>query len=232
LTKDETIKLIGIVTMAYPNFDKFKDEKHIRSLVAFWADMFADDDSVLVALAVKKHISTSKWPPSIAEIREILVDITCPGLLQPEAAWDLVSRTLFAVGEYCHEDIRSQLPRPVYQTVESLGYSNLWKMRGKRDGLARLAFIQSYKERIERMRNDALLPASLREKMRLVRMSFDDGTRELLETMNRRYEDKREMFQSIANRDLLDIPELEDAAAPLLTSGKNDELEDTDEYED
>lgn len=34
MTQKETIKLIGIITMAYPNFDKFKDENHIRSMVA------------------------------------------------------------------------------------------------------------------------------------------------------------------------------------------------------
>ena len=34
MTREETIKVIGIITTAYPNFDKFRDEKHIRSIVA------------------------------------------------------------------------------------------------------------------------------------------------------------------------------------------------------
>ena len=68
MTREEIIKVIGIITTAYPNFDKFRDEKHIRSMVAIWADMFSEDDAGLVALSVKEYISTSKWPPSIAEI--------------------------------------------------------------------------------------------------------------------------------------------------------------------
>ena len=75
MTREEIIKVIGIITTAYPNFDKFRDEKHIRSMVAIWADMFSEDDAGLVALSVKEYISTSKWPPSIAEIREIMVRI-------------------------------------------------------------------------------------------------------------------------------------------------------------
>ena len=43
MTQKETIKLIGIITMAYPNFDKFKDENHIRSMIAVWADIFRDN---------------------------------------------------------------------------------------------------------------------------------------------------------------------------------------------
>ena len=92
MTREETIKVIGIITTAYPNFDKFRDEKHIRSMVAIWADMFSEDDAGLVALAVKEHISTSKWPPSIAEIREIMTRIAHPDIIPPDEAWEVVSK--------------------------------------------------------------------------------------------------------------------------------------------
>lgn len=54
MTQKETIKLIGIITMAYPNFDKFKDENHIRSMVAVWADIFSEDNAGLVP-AIPEH---------------------------------------------------------------------------------------------------------------------------------------------------------------------------------
>ena len=121
MTREETIKVIGIITTAYPNFDKFRDEKHIRSMVAIWADMFSEDDAGLVALAVKEHISTSKWPPSIAEIREIMTRIAHPDIIPPDEAWEVVSKYLDTEGEYNHGDIYRALPR----TIAAVSYTHL-----------------------------------------------------------------------------------------------------------
>ena len=110
MTKKETISLFGILIAAYPNFDKFKDDSQVEGMVNMWASLFADDDSKIVGLAVKKHIMTSKWPPSIAEIREIMADITHPDLIPPDQAWAAVSDLLYAVGEYNHGDAHRNLP--------------------------------------------------------------------------------------------------------------------------
>ena len=49
---EETVKLIGLLVVAYPSYDKFKDESHLRSTVALWDQMFAEDDFKLVQLAL------------------------------------------------------------------------------------------------------------------------------------------------------------------------------------
>ena len=154
MTREETIKVIGIITTAYPNFDKFRDEKHIRSMVAIWADMFSEDDAGLVALAVKEHISTSKWPPSIAEIREIMTRIAHPDIIPPDEAWEVVSKYLDTEGEYNHGDIYRALPRTIAEAVDSIGYGQLYAMhvayaRGHaaKAGLDRVAFMQAYEGR-------------------------------------------------------------------------------------
>lgn len=153
MTREETIKVIGIITTAYPNFDKFRDEKHIRSMVAIWADMFSEDDAGLVALAVKEHISTSKWPPSIAEIREIMTRIAHPDIIPPDEAWEVVSKYLDTEGEYNHGDIYRALPRTIAEAVDSIGYGQLYAMhvayaRGHaaKAGLDRVAFMQAYED--------------------------------------------------------------------------------------
>ena len=100
MTKKETIGLFGILIAAYPNFDKFKDDSQVEGMVNMWATLFSDDDSAIVGLAVKKHIMTSKWPPSVAEIREIMADITHPDLIPPDQAWAAVADLLYAESEY------------------------------------------------------------------------------------------------------------------------------------
>lgn len=68
MTKADAARLVAIVVTAYPNFDKFKDAKAIEATVNLWAMMFEQDESGIVALAVKKHIATTNgrraWPKS------------------------------------------------------------------------------------------------------------------------------------------------------------------------
>ena len=57
MTKADAARLVAIVVTAYPNFDKFKDAKAIEATVNLWAMMFEQDESGIVALAVKKHMA-------------------------------------------------------------------------------------------------------------------------------------------------------------------------------
>ena len=233
MTREETIKVIGIITTAYPNFDKFRDEKHIRSMVAIWADMFSEDDAGLVALAVKEHISTSKWPPSIAEIREIMTRIAHPDIIPPDEAWEVV---------YNHGDIYRALPRTIAEAVDSIGYGQLYAMhvayaRGHaaKAGLDRVAFMQAYEDKVERQRRKAMLPGSLRQKIEAVSAGLDDGTRSLIEGVNRRYEERQALYRRLAEpRDLLALVGGEDAEAKLLEERERRALEaryERDDYE-
>lgn len=221
MTWEETIKAIGIITTAYPNFDKFRDEKHIRSMVAIWADMFSEDDAGLVALAVKEHISTSKWPPSIAEIREIMTRIAHPDIIPPDEAWEVVSKYLDTEGEYNHGDIYRALPRAIAEAVDSIGYGQLYTLhvayaRGHaaKAGLDRVAFMQAYEDKVERQRRKAMLPGSLRQKIEAVSAGLDDGTRSLIEGVNRRYEERQAYYRRLEEPlDLLSLSGREDAEA-------------------
>ena len=228
MTREETIKLIGIITMAYPNFDKFRDEKHIRSMVGVWAEMFADDEGGLVALAVKQHISTSKWPPSIAEIREIMSDIQHPDIIPPDEAWEAVSKFMYAEGEHCHLDIRSVLPIHIAEAVDAVGYGALYALhvahaRGQsgKAGLDRVAFMQAYEAKIGRLRKASMLPKGLREGIDAEMVSFSDGSRRLLEAVDQRFEDKKAYWDTSFGGYVQSIPEAsEDRDLLALQSGK------------
>ena len=232
MTREETIKVIGIITTAYPNFDKFRDEKHIRSMVAIWADMFSEDDAGLVALAVKEHISTSKWPPSIAEIREIMTRIAHPDIIPPDEAWEVVSKYLDTEGEYNHGDIYRALPRTIAEVVDSIGYGQLYAMHV---AYARGHAAKAGLDRVERQRRKAMLPGSLRQKIEAVSAGLDDGTRSLIEGVNRRYEERQALYRRLAEpRDLLALVGGEDAEAKLLEERERRALEaryERDDYE-
>lgn len=186
MTKADAARLVAIVVTAYPNFDKFKDAKAIEATVNLWAMMFEQDDSGIVALAVKKHIATSKWPPSVAEIREIMLEIQHPELIEPDKAWLAVSDLMYSAGQFNHGDLSRQLPPLVARAVESIGWTSLWEMHrsayiGGKPGMDRVAFMQQYTPMYEREKSRSMTPAQLTEKIDNVAGSLPDKGQRLIE---------------------------------------------------
>ena len=72
MTKQETIKVITLLMFSYPSQDKLKEEETLKGMVAVWSECFKDDDVNVVLKACKKHIISSKWFPSIAEIKALI----------------------------------------------------------------------------------------------------------------------------------------------------------------
>lgn len=195
MTHEETVKLFGLIIVAYPNFDKFKDEAHIRATVALWDMMFADDEKWLVSMAVEKHISTSKWPPSIAEIREIMAEIKQPDILPADEAWGLVEK-LMHVHESLYAPATAFLPRLVGETVDAVGFEYLKSMRRAsaqghtaKIGLDRHAFIQSYEARMKAEKQQAALPDKLKDKLNRATAHFTDGSDAKIARLESDYDD-------------------------------------------
>lgn len=195
MTKKEAAALVGIVIRAYPNSDKFSTEEAVAETVNLWATLFSDDDGAIVGLAVKKHIMTSKWPPSIAEIREIMADITHPDLIPPDQAWAAVSDLLYAVGEYNHGDAHRNLPPLIAQTVDAIGWHTLYQLHrgsygGNKDGMDRVAFMDLYRPAYERARQDACCSTSLLGSINTVKQQLTTGGVAQLAAARTRREEK------------------------------------------
>lgn len=198
MTNAETVKLIGLLVVAYPNYDKFRDEAHVRSTVALWDQCFAEDDFKLVQLALEKHIATSKWPPGIAEIREIMADISLPGLLPVDEAWMAVKK-LMAVHERLYGATSDYLPAPIAQAVDTVGYQELMELgrsaalgHNKRVGLDRVAFAQAYEAIRERERARAALPKKLQGRLAAARQYYADGSERQIQRLETRYQEYQE----------------------------------------
>ena len=209
MTKLETIELFGVLIAAYPNFDKFKDDGQVEAMVNMWATLFADDDSKIVSLAVKRHIMTSKWPPSIAEIREIMADITHPDLIPPDQAWAAVNDLLSAVGEHNTDDAHRNLPPLIAQTVDAIGWRTLYQLhcgsyRGNKDGMDRVAFMDLYRPAYDRERKDACCSTSLIGSMDSIRRRLSTGGLAQLEAAKtRRAEAENRWTGAMSMRELI-----------------------------
>lgn len=215
MTRADTAKLIAIIVMAYPNFDKFKDDDHVKSVVNMWATMFSDDDPGLVGLAVKKHISVSKWPPSVAEIREIMVEIQHPELIPPDLAWSAVQDLLTTEGEYgLNGSIYDRLPEMIARAVESCGgYHAIYKLRvspyrdGGKPGMDRVAFMQQYTPLYERAKERAMCGKALSAAIDGTTAKIDSPERRQLERITEARREKEKQERRLYDLYALPLPE-------------------------
>ncbi len=185
MTKADAAKLVAIVVTAYPNYDKFRDEAAVTATVNLWASMFQSDDGRIVALALNKHIATNKWPPSVAEIRELMLELMHPDLIEPDRAWLAVSDLLYTAGENNHGDLHQQLPPLAARAVEAIGYCNLYEMhrscyRGGKPGMDRVAFMDIYKPMYEREKQRAMTPEGIASQIDAVASTIPDKGQHLL----------------------------------------------------
>jgi hypothetical protein len=189
MTRSDAIKLVGLIVTAYPNSDKFNDSNAINNAVNLWAEFFTDDDAKIVAMALKKHIATCKWPPQIAEIKEIMLEICVPDIIPPDEAWVVVALHLDNSGEYeCLTEPEKVFPLAVAKAIKAVGYRTLRDLRirrfdhsGKKTGLDRVAFLQAYEPEYERTRKNAMLPASLQAAISHTQTVFSGNERQLLQ---------------------------------------------------
>ena len=70
MTKKETAQILAILKAAYPNFYKDMTTEEAQGTISVWALQFADLPADIVLMALNKAISTSKFPPTIAEIKD------------------------------------------------------------------------------------------------------------------------------------------------------------------
>lgn len=88
----EIAALVAIIGKAYPSFEADKDR------VALFVDMLADLDPAALKAAVKQHIATSKFPPTIAELRQGAATVSGPALPSYADAWEEVLGEVRRVG--------------------------------------------------------------------------------------------------------------------------------------
>jgi hypothetical protein len=69
ITRDEIIKVLTILKTAYPKYYANMTKEEAENTIALYYDMFKDDDSKLLAVAVKNIIVKLTFPPAIAEIK-------------------------------------------------------------------------------------------------------------------------------------------------------------------
>ncbi len=117
MTREDTIKVMTILRVAYPNFYRSQDKQEARAAIDLWASMFADDDPAVVAAAVKALIVADDkgYPPHIGAVKAKMRKLTSPHEMSEGEAWGKISLAL-QNGIYGAKKEFEKLP-PVLQKV-------------------------------------------------------------------------------------------------------------------
>lgn len=160
MNRKEIVQAMAIVKAAYPSFYKTADD--IKSAVSLWEMMFADDDNSLVLASVKSHITTNKFPPTIADIREKMVDVTTVQVLGEEA-WGKVERAIRLYGYNRMEEALEWLGPELGQFTRRFGWRDLCMSENQMADRAH--FMKLWDTRSKKEKKDAMLPEGLKKQL-------------------------------------------------------------------
>ena len=85
MLRSETVKMFALIKSLFPRDEAFKNAT--PDMVNAWTDMLQDIPFDAACAAIKATVSTSPFPPSIAEIRDYATRLNGPRRMTAEEAW-------------------------------------------------------------------------------------------------------------------------------------------------
>lgn len=96
MLRSETVKMFALIKSLFPRDEAFKNAT--PDMVNAWTDMLQDIPFDAACAAIKAAVSTSPFPPSIAEIRDYATRLNAPRRLTAEEAWGLAQDAMRTYG--------------------------------------------------------------------------------------------------------------------------------------
>lgn len=157
MQKIDVMKLVGIMSINYRNWPEQGKED---ALITLWTKMLADVDYDVAEAAVEKFLTESTFPPTIADIRARIADITVIREKTGIEAWGEVKNAIRRYGTYREEDAMKSMGGVTQKVVEAIGFRTL--CLSENEMADRAHFLKVYDVMANRERQDALMPDSTR----------------------------------------------------------------------
>ena len=191
--------IIRVLEAAYPMFYRNKTSDDRRDALRLWYDMFEEDDGALVGAAVKAYIATntSGFPPDIGQIKQRLVKLKHPDMLDEAQAWAIASRAIQRSAYHAAEEFE-KLPEVIKCVVASPSMLKSWAMADGDDLQTVIAsnFQRAYRARASEAAERLALPTDIK---RLLERT--DCTRRLPEPEDPEEQKRRAIALLQAQRD-------------------------------
>lgn len=155
----------------YPKEDKLLPNKQALEL---WYAALQDIPYRVAEAALLKWISTQKWSPSIAEIREMSSSIQNGDIPEWGEGWEKTRRAVRKFGLYNEKKALESLDPLTRKVVERLGFRELC-LSDENDTTFRANFRMIYENLANREKVDQQLALPLREAIAQIQLKGIDG---------------------------------------------------------
>jgi hypothetical protein len=156
MNRKEIINLLGIATANFPNLQ----QKEMKPTAVLWEKALADISYEVAEKAVIKVLSTSKFFPTIAEIREASVQITQPRTIDAIEAWGLIIQAIRKYGYYNEGNAIRSLPEEVAEMVRHFTWREL--CLNENPDTLRAQFRMAWETKSKRTNELKALPSEIR----------------------------------------------------------------------
>lgn len=155
-------------------------KEKINSAAEVWAMVMREIPYDLAEVATAKVLAQRTIPtmPAVGEIMQAALDITHIGEPSALECWALVSEGFSKYGRYQEKAFLASLPPRAAKVVRSMGWEELCDTPTDATSVIRGQFIKLYNGDIERDRDLAALPESIRRQLtgqRALRQTNEEG---------------------------------------------------------
>lgn len=121
MTKQEFAAFASALKTYYPREQLLPNEQAMK----LWYQELADIPMQIAEAALRKWVSTSKWSPTIADIREMTVDVKRGDAPDWSEGWMKVNLAIKRYGRYRQAEAMESLDPITRKAVKNLGFQNL-----------------------------------------------------------------------------------------------------------
>jgi hypothetical protein len=168
------VTIAATLRAAYPNsnFLTTKDS------LTIWGDMLKDLDFETCKVASKEYISSGKFPPSIADIRERCATYTQLPIKDYGEAWGSVLKAIRKYGYMEEEQALESMDETTRKCVKSLGFQNI--CHDEDEAAMRANFRMIYEQEANRVKKDNQLPIMIRsQKQQMIGLLIDNTVQQI-----------------------------------------------------
>jgi len=162
LTKEEFNTLVMAMKAVYPSANFIPD----KAAFEIWYEMMADISYNALSIAIKVHISNNKFPPTIADLRELCSNISGEQTDYGQA-WQEVMKSVQRWGMYREEQALENMDPLTKQVVQRLGFRSICTSENITADRANFRMI--FEELSSREKTNNQVPQKLREQIEQIR---------------------------------------------------------------
>lgn len=177
MTKQEAAKIVYTIHAVYPRYFVGFSKRQMENMIDAWAVTLEDYTYPQASAGLKIFLTgdAKGFPPSPGQVIDCILKVSETPELSEEEAWGYVSMAI-CNGFYGAEEEFKKLPDVCKKVVGSPRNLRTWATMNSNDlhTIQKSHFIRAYRTELERRKDDAKIPASVKALIGKTAESIED----------------------------------------------------------